>query len=80
MSRARISVEVLEHMLDLPEGASIVAMGDVEVVDGVPCVTLVVEDHSGTGMLDGDGFYALAYEQNFETGEVALVSAVPVPE
>ena len=84
MSRIRITVDALEHMLDLPEGVAITgaALPYVHEVDGVRCMTfnIKVADHDAGGMTnDADVLYALQYEED-EDGQVALVSAIPVPQ
>lgn len=83
MSRIRITVDALEHMLDLPEGVAIIgALSRVHEVGGVRCMTFDIEvDDLGAGDMtnDADVLYALQYEED-EDGQVALVSAIPVPQ
>jgi len=83
VSRIRITIDALEHMLDLPEGVAIIgALSRVHEVDGVRCMTFDIEvaDHDAGGMTnDADVLYALQYEED-EDGQVALVSAIPVPQ
>lgn len=85
MSRIRITVDALEHMLDLPEGVAITgaAQQRIHEVDGVRCMTFDIEvaDHGTGGMTNDEGaLYALQYEQDHDDGQVALVSAILVPQ
>ena len=86
MSSIRITVDALEHMLDLPEGVSITGatVSYVHEVGGVRCMSFDIEvavaDHDNLGMTnDPDALYALQYEK-VDDGQVALVSAIPVPQ
>lgn len=75
MATIRVTRELLEYALDLPQGVTIEAIASAPViVDGVVCIQLTVagEDEPWAG----DGLLALQYEET-ERG-TSLVSAIPV--
>lgn len=78
MAKIRITRELLDHLLDLPESNQITPNEAVAVdVDGVICF---VFDVTGDSQLlpYGTTTYALQYEET-EVG-TSLVSALPVPD
>lgn len=82
MAHIRITTELLEHLLDLPEGVAIVDAGGVKSVSGPdgPVMVIVLEVSGEGGPIDGwaDVEYALQYEETAQG--TSLVSAIPVPE
>lgn len=84
MAKIRFTTELLEHLLDLPEGIAIVDVAEegvteVDHPDGGKVTVMVLEISGEGGGIDGwsDNDYALQYEER--EGGPALVSAVPVP-
>lgn len=73
MAKIRVTRELLEHLLDLPEGVTITAAGWIDRVDEVPVVCFYVE---GPPPFHQEVELALQYEET-EAG-TSLVSAIPV--
>lgn len=73
MAIIRVTRELLEHALDLPEGLGL-GHPQATTVEDVDCY--IFETTGGPAPFDGPGHLALQYE---ETGRgLALVSAIPV--
>lgn len=81
MARIRLTTELLEHLLDLPEGAEVTDVWGAFTEDGTRLVMFDLEVATGSpaaGVLQGEEtVYALQYEET-EVG-TSLVSAIPVP-
>lgn len=77
MAIVRVTRELLEYALDLPEGVSLVTLASpvtVEQVDGIDVFSFHTRGESPD--LPAEGNFALAYEET-EDG-LRLVSAVPL--
>lgn len=79
MARIRVTRELLEHLLDLPEGISVVPSTPAWAVkDGHLLIMFEVSGNDEVFDVGPDATYALQYEET-EHG-TSLVSAIPVPE
>lgn len=75
MAVLRFTRELLEHILDLPEGVTIESFASTPVfVDGIPCIQMTVTGDEEPW--SSDAALALAYEER-ESG-VHLASVVPI--
>lgn len=77
MAYIRITSELLEHLLDLPDGVAIVDVHSFKRVEDIPVVVLEVAGEGGGINGWDDTEYALQYQET-ESG-TSLVSAIPVP-
>jgi len=75
MATIRVTRELLEYALDLPEGVQLLdALVSWTTVEGVQCLTFMTA--GGTADLPAEGSFALQYEET-ETG-MQLALAVPL--
>lgn len=75
MAQVRVTQELLEFALDLPEGVKLVGVEGMVDVEGVSCFVFTTSGHAAG--VPAEGSYALQYETN-DDGMPELVAALPV--